>query len=319
MARFKMLIGLPGSGKSTYARKIADAEPGWIHLSSDGIAHEKFGIGKPIDHRQVFEEMYQQAVSSLKAGQDVIYDATNLASSRRKSFLNRIQKLEADTEAVLFFTPYEVLKQRNRKRNDQERVPEAILERYIRAFHFPRKDEKFGKISIVSDFLSPLAPHKIQTLRQLIQKESVSFEEMLAFYASFEATKPLSSNEEMNVIACRMYKLFQQIRSEVKDPEERLLLSWAALLHDIGKPYVRKPVPMEQDNFYGHEHVAMYLSYPILSSLQYNQAFIFDVLLLIDEYKEAAHMKRGKTKRRIGEENYKRLQFLLEKMKDSMV
>jgi len=316
MARLKMLIGLPGSGKSTYAKRMAETEPAWIHLSSDRIAYDKFGIGEAIDHRKVFEAMYQQTVAALMEGHHVIYDATNLASSRRKSFLNRIRKLEAETEAVLFLTPYEVLKQRNRLRNDRERVPEAILERYIRAFHFPRKDEKFDAIRIVSSFTPSLSAEDIQRFRHLIESEPPSFQEILGLYESFNETEAFSSQAEMKARVYRMYKLLKAVHNDIPAPEEQLLLSWTMLLLEIGKPYVRKTVPIEQDNFYGYEHVSMYLSYPILTALQYPEPFIFDVLLLIDEHREAPAMRRGKIKRRIGEENYKRLEYLMEKLND---
>lgn len=314
MARLKILIGLPGSGKSTFAAKIMETETGWIHLSSDRIAYERFIVEEPIDHRTVFEELYQQTAASLMAGSDVIYDATNLASSRRKSLLNRLRKMEAETEAVLFFTPLEVLKQRNRMRHDRERVPEAILERYIRALQFPRKDEKLDKISIVSGFTPSITSSQAQSLRQLIGSETATFEDILALYRSFEESNTLTTLPEMEAVAYRSYKLFKQVQLDVLNRQERALLSWAMLLHGIGKPPVRKPVPIEQDNFYGYEHVSMYLAYPILSALQYPEPFIFDVLLLIDEHREAPVMKRGKIRRRIGEENFQRLKYLLEKL-----
>ncbi|WKA52051.1 ATP-binding protein [Planococcus liqunii] len=314
MPRLKMLIGLPGSGKSTFAAKITETETGWIHLSSDRIAHERFSVKEPIDHRTVFEELYQQTAASLTAGRDVIYDATNLASSRRKSLLNRLRKMEAETEAILFFTPVEVLKQRNRMRNDRERVPEAILERYIRALQFPRRDEKLDKISIVSGFKPSIKSSEAQSLRQLIGSENTTFEDILALYRSFEESSALITHPEMEAVAYRSYKLFKQVQLDVLNRQERALLSWAMLLHGIGKPHVRKPVPIEQDNFYGYEHVSMYMAYPILSALEYPEPFVFDVLLLIDEHREAPAMKRGKIRRRIGEENFQRLQFLMAKI-----
>ncbi|MCP2036252.1 putative kinase [Planomicrobium sp. HSC-17F08] len=314
MARMKVLIGLPGSGKSTYATKVIEIEQEWIHLSSDQIAREKFVMEEAIDHRVVFEDLYQQTAAALAAGHDVIYDATNLASARRKSLLNRLQKLDAETEAVLFLTPYEVLKQRNRMRNDQERVPEAILERYIRALQFPRKDEKFDKISIISAFKPSITSSEAQSHRQLIGSEAASFEDILGLYASFEETKALSTHLEMKAIAYHSYKLFNQVHLDVQDSQERQLLSWVMLLHEIGKSHIRKPVPIIEDNFYGYEHVSMYLAYPILSALQYPEPFISDVLLLIDEHREAPAMKRGKIRRRIGQENFQRFEYLLEQL-----
>ncbi|MGI2329479.1 AAA family ATPase [Planococcus sp. YIM B11945] len=309
MPRIKMLIGLPGSGKTTYAKQLMKTEPDWIHLSSDNIAYAEFGIGTSIDHQYVFEELYKQTSTALETGKNVIYDATNLASKKRRSFLNRIQKFEAEAEAVVFFTPYDLLKNRNQERSARERVPDCIIERYIRAFHFPRKDEKFNCITVISaknDF-----PPINKTINA-IYTQHVSFEEICCLYESFEETKPLLQMKELQPTVQKAYRAFIAVRNGATDLYDKELLSWAALLSVIGKPYVRKNRPSEQDNYYGYEHVSMYLSYSILRKLRYSESFIFDALLLIDEHAEGRYSKRGKIRRRIGAENHERLQVLLE-------
>ena len=299
-----MLIGLPGSGKTSYARRLVQSDEKWVHLSSDRITQKNRLPGNSTTNQSTFEEMYQETAFHLENGNNVIYDATNLASKRRKSVLNRIEKFQPETEAIVFLTPYHVLKYRNSRRKDAERVPDPIIERCIRAFQLPRKDEKFDCIRILSK--PPLAG--IDTAK--LKKQAFSYEESNAFFQSFEETKPMIKSAEMRAILQRSYKMIREIDKEVFDTDEQELLSWVILLHAIGKAYTRKDRPIEQDNFYGYEHVSMYLAYPVLLSLEFPLRFIYDVLLLTDEHVVGKGLKRGKVKRRIGLDNYERLEKL---------
>lgn len=315
MPFLKMLIGLPASGKSTYARALANSDSNWIHLSSDDIAYNKFTEDQSIDHQEVFQELFQKTVTCLESGKNVIYDATNLASKKRRSFLNRIEKLRVHTEAIIFITPYDLLRERNNARESRQRVPPHILERYIRAFQFPRKDEKFDKISIITDKIyepsskSKMHSEKIQNLNLI---ESLSYNEWLGLYELFEVTQPylkLSKDHPiyMSAIHQKNYRAYKQMRREIQDPYDQELMAWVIFLHGIGKAYVRKKLPIDEDNFYGFEHASMYVTYPLLSSLHFTEPFIFDALLLIDEHVIGRQLKRGKVKRRIGTPNYDRL------------
>ncbi|TWT05405.1 AAA family ATPase [Planococcus sp. CPCC 101016] len=304
MAHFIMLIGLPGSGKTTYARSLLQSDKRWIHLSSDEIAQRNRLSCNSTNNQNTFEAMYQETAFHLENGNNVIYDATNLASKRRKSLLNRIEKFQPETEALVFLTPYKVLKSRNSLRQDKERVPDSVMERYIRAFQLPRKDEKFNSIRILSN--PPLAGIHPAKLKE----QAFSYEESEAFFRSFKETKPMTETAEMRAILQQTCKMIKEIKKEVPDTDEQELLSWVLLLHGIGKAYTRKNLPIEQDNFYGYEHVSMYLAYPVLLALEFPLRLIYDVLLLIDEYEIGKELKRGKVKRRIGLDNYERLEKL---------
>ncbi|TWT05917.1 ATP-binding protein [Planomicrobium sp. CPCC 101079] len=311
MPLLKMLIGLPGSGKTTYARNLAATQQGWIHLSSDQISQNNYASSDNSDSQNVFAEMYQQTAAALEAGKNVIYDATNLASKRRRSLLNRLKNFQAETEAVVFLTPYTIAKTRNQKRSHPERVPDWVIERYIRSFQFPKLNENFNKVTVVFDpAFSKTTNGKLSAteLRQTIQRSDISYQEVLGFYQAFEETKPLL---EIEPAVQHSYKILTKQHNEPLEAKERELLSWVALLHGIGKAYVRKNLPFEEDNFYGYEHVSMYLAYPILLALHFQEEFIFNALLLIDEHVEAGYSKQGKIKRRLGLENYERLQVFL--------
>lgn len=304
MAKFTMLIGLPGSGKTTYARSLLQRNEDWVHISSDEITNRSRLPGESVDYQNTFEEMYQRTALQLEHGGNVIYDATNLASKRRRSILNRIEKFEPETEAIVFLTSYPLLKKRNSQRRAIDRVPDHIIERYIRAFQLPRKDEKFDWIRFLS-----MPPYKEINPEQL-KEQAFSFGEHELFFKSFEETLPMTETAEMRALLQQNYKIIEEIQKGVRDPDEQELLSWTILLHNIGKAYVRKNLPIEQDNFYGYEHVSACLAYPVLLSLQFPLQFIYDVLLLIDEFEIGKELKRGKVKRRIGLENYGRLEML---------
>lgn len=92
MQTFTMYIGLSGSGKSTLAEnqliyKTTELNRKVAYLSSDEIRKELFGDENDQSHNvKVFEEMFKRTRRALIEGEDVIYDATNLSSKRRRNF-----------------------------------------------------------------------------------------------------------------------------------------------------------------------------------------------------------------------------------------
>ena len=79
-----VLVGLPGSGKSSYAEQFKAVDDAIctgvtvIH-SSDAIRKELFGDeSSQEDNARVFDLMRKRTTEDLKAGKTVIYDATNV-------------------------------------------------------------------------------------------------------------------------------------------------------------------------------------------------------------------------------------------------
>ncbi|HEY9647870.1 MAG TPA: ATP-binding protein, partial [Chroococcidiopsis sp.] len=94
-----MLIGLPGSGKSTLTRQLLDHQPRQIIVSTDAIRAQLFGdeaIQGPWP--LVWQELQRQltrAIADIQAGHclGVIYDATNAVRRNRRAVLDLARSL----------------------------------------------------------------------------------------------------------------------------------------------------------------------------------------------------------------------------------
>jgi hypothetical protein len=83
-ATLVVTVGLPGSGKSTFARRLA-RETGATVLESDALRRLLFGIPvySALESRRLFEAINASARELLEHGRDVIIDATNVRESDR--------------------------------------------------------------------------------------------------------------------------------------------------------------------------------------------------------------------------------------------
>ena len=150
------MVGLPGSGKTTFAKAFADEE-GYAYLSSDEIrkdiinANSKAKLLKPESvNYHTFKIMNSTAIKLLRCDLDVIYDATNLNRKDRKSILKEVKKLNEEgyvvsITAFVMGTPINVCIKRNNERGE-DKVPYDVMKRYIEKLARPTLDEGFDMI-----------------------------------------------------------------------------------------------------------------------------------------------------------------------------
>ncbi len=127
-----MLIGLPGSGKSTWA-----AKKGLSIFSSDSLREELSGSARDQDTippQKIFEVLDERLEGCLQKGQDVIYDALNTEPQHRRPRLKKWnERYKAEIIGVLFTAPTEVAKARNKHRDRV--VPDEVIEKHERIFN----------------------------------------------------------------------------------------------------------------------------------------------------------------------------------------
>ena len=139
-----VLVGIPGSGKSTFCKKIIETE-NFIIESSDNI-RELYNLWGPENNKEVFKLLYEKTLKDLKNDCNVIYDATNINFKDRYRFLELIKDINCEKIAVVFNTPIEECKRRNDNRSGYAKVPEHVIDRMYNNFNQPSLDEGFDQI-----------------------------------------------------------------------------------------------------------------------------------------------------------------------------
>lgn len=237
-----LLVGVPGSGKTTYAKNYIERNFNTIHLSSDAIRKELYGDeniqGNPGD---VFTLMQKRAIEALNNGHNVIYDATNITRKDRAGIIVACPKF-AKIECHIIWAPIETCIERDAKR--ERTVGKEVIDRMLKRFQAVYYDEGIDEIKVVkpNDFNDSLY---INTLFNLMKIPHDNPHHTLnIFDHCLEANKYIAK----------------------KTGEYYSDIGWAALYHDIGKPYVKafidsKGNTSECAHYYQHQCLSAYLSY----------------------------------------------------------
>ena len=147
--KFYIMVGIPGSGKSTYAKKLAEENNCIIH-SSDAIRIELSGKQSNLSNdKEMWKIMRERIAKDLSEGKNVICDATNVTVSKRASFLNAVNKIDCEKIAIVIDSDVNKCITQNSERNESERVPKVAIFTSAKHLVIPTKDEGFDEIHII--------------------------------------------------------------------------------------------------------------------------------------------------------------------------
>ena len=269
------------SGKDTWAREYVKKRPDTVIHSSDDIREELYGDashqGSPI---KVFELMRSRTLRDLRAGKDVIYNATNLTYKNRKSILSQVKKINnLICYCKIFVAPVEVCKERNAKRDRV--VPDFVYDRMLRSFQVPFYNEGFNDIEVIKAWEGD----PLEYMKEIVEK-------VKAFGDQKNPHHTLS--------------LWEHCQECGRLASEKGYDSLAAAAHDYGKIYTQTFDEEGIAHYYGHAETSSYLGL--------NMGFNLETVQLINYHMLVYNYKGGKDawRERLGEELWKKLEQIHE-------
>lgn len=154
-----MLIGLPGSGKSTWRSKHLTTNPDknfFIHSLDDLI--DQFAAENGMTYSQAWNKfdmkggskmLDENFLKAVAAKQDIIIDMTNMSEKSRKGKLKKLTE-DYTKSAVVFVVPDNVLQERLKKRAEEtgKSIPPFVVNQMARSYQAPTKAE-FDRITYV--------------------------------------------------------------------------------------------------------------------------------------------------------------------------
>ena len=145
------MVGLPGSGKSTYAKEfIKDQQV--EYLSSDSL---RAVFGKDESDQsctsRVFSHIKTKVDEYLSDNKNVLVDATSVNRKERSDYINTAKKYGSKVVAVVFKMDRNGLIARNKKRGDEggRVVPDWVIDKMLNKFEEPDFNEGIDVIIYV--------------------------------------------------------------------------------------------------------------------------------------------------------------------------
>jgi protein phosphatase len=151
MSKLIMMVGVPGSGKSTWVQNNKSETD--VLVSRDAI---RFAMLKEDEdyfahESEVFNEFIWRIADALAEDKTVIADATHLNKKSRALVLDKVRKLADEIEAVVIDVDLVTALERNDNRTGRAFVPRGVIRRMYFQMEAPTKEEGFTKIRIIKE------------------------------------------------------------------------------------------------------------------------------------------------------------------------
>ncbi|MCC2380186.1 AAA family ATPase [Bacillus wiedmannii] len=284
------LVGLPASGKSSYAKMLQKQYRAAI-VATDELRQTLFYSetkqGKTgILYRYAMERVREH----LEDGRNVILDATNIERGFRVKALHRLHDIpNLEKRCYVVDTPYQECQKRNQER--KRTVEERILEKMYKKVEFPLMEEGWDQIEILH------TPDSYNISKQEFQELLTEYPSYEEFYQRLNSIPFFSDmfqydqgNPYHSLSLCQHTYMVYAHLTENYEGEDLFVLQTAAVLHDTGKPFCRVFKKLKgYHSYYGHEYVSTHIACHFLMELGFEWAFIEKVLMITEFHMKMLH------------------------------
>lgn len=147
-----MMIGIPGCGKSTFAKEFVNSHPNTSIVSRDKI---RLSLLKPEDayfskEKEVYQLFSAIIYNKLRTGTNVIADATHLNIGARRKLITTLAldyKFSQDNYDIIYVwidTPLSVCIERDKLRTGREHVTAEKIREMLSWFKAPKENEFYN-------------------------------------------------------------------------------------------------------------------------------------------------------------------------------
>ena len=148
-----LMMGVPGSGKSTYVKNIL--KDGDIYISRDEIRYsllteEDDYFAKENEVIKTFIDNIDKSLINEEYCGDVYADATHLSPKSRAQVWNKLNN--KDKVSVIYLDiPLNIILERNAQRKGRALVPENVVRRMYNSIILPTKAEGIEELIIIDE------------------------------------------------------------------------------------------------------------------------------------------------------------------------
>jgi len=134
MIKVEMLVGIPGSGKSTYAKQVVAKDPNnWVRVNNDDLRAMMNGsVWSPDYEKMVTDARNYLIRDALKRGKNVIIDNLNLNRRHFDDVCKIAKSVNADIQVFekAFYIDLEEAIARDAKREGKAKVGEEVIKKW---------------------------------------------------------------------------------------------------------------------------------------------------------------------------------------------
>ena len=260
MRDFIIMVGLPGSGKSTIAKDFENNYHSKV-FSSDEYRKKLLGSEENQGNNAlVFNTIYADLKEFFKSGKDAILDATNITRKGRVQWINLAKSFGYTITAYVVNTKLSECVKRDSNR--ERKVGVQVMQKMIKRFECPQYFEGFDCI-----YITTLNPYNES-------KRSAYLEKMDNF--------DQNNHHHDFTVGVHCQKLSQYIKNNFPNSSMEEAGSW----HDVGKMFTQTTDEEGESHYIGHANYSSYwiLTHNEVVNFNNDTNTLLDIIFYVNEH-----------------------------------